>query len=217
VTSFRILAPTNEAIIKRVPVPFIGTVPDDLVSEVTLYINNYPVRLPVKNRSFSTMLTLQEGINNLRVEAKRARTLSMTLLYNPNLSEDMTYRLWYSHGILKKTDCRLCHTAEPVMTIAGPDQALCANCHEAKNRKKHLHGPVAAGGCTVCHDPHGATNPHFLVAPPDRLCFNCHTEKEVLLHFIDKSTGGMELLRSKGCSFCHDPHESDKKYLLKKS
>ncbi len=216
-SSFRIIAPIDNSITKTLPVPFIGTVSDDLISEVTLHVNGVPMRLSIKNRTFSTMLTLQEGINNLKVEAKKARTANMTILYSPSLGDDVSYKLYYSHGILKKSDCnKICHTDESTNAISVPDNVLCGKCHPPMNSQKYLHGPVAAGSCTVCHDPHGQTNRYFLHQSGEKLCFNCHTEKEILLHFIDKAAN-KDLLRSKGCNFCHDPHQSDKKYLLKKT
>ncbi len=216
-SAFRILAPMDSTILKTMPVPFIGMVSDDLVKEVTLFINGLPVRLTVKNKAFSTLLTLQEGINNLKLEAKRARTTTMTLLYNPNLAEEVTYKLYYSHGILKKSDCKICHAEEDTTAINISDEVLCSKCHESKKTLKYLHGPVAAGSCTVCHDPHGQTNRYFLVSQGEKLCLTCHAEKEILLHFIDKSSANTEFLKSKGCGFCHDPHQSDKKFLLRKS
>lgn len=212
---FRIIAPVDNSIIKNNPVPFIGLVSDDLVNEVTLFVNGGPIRLAVRNRTFSTLLTLQDGINNLKLEAKRARTVSMTMLYSPTLPEDVTYKLYYSHGILKKSDCRLCHSDESSNSIPVADKVLCAKCHQAKNSQRYLHGPVAAGSCTVCHDPHGQTNQYFLIAQDEKLCFTCHSEKEILLHFIDKSMANAEFFKAKGCGFCHDPHQSDRKYLLR--
>lgn len=217
ITSIKIIAPVDNSIAKSLPIPFIGTVSDDMVGEIVLYVNGIPLRLSVKNRSFSTLLSLQEGINNLKVEAKLAKSVSMTLLYSPDLTDDVTYKLYYSHGILKKTDCKLCHPEGSNGDINVADQVLCKKCHEVKNQLKYLHGPVAAGSCTVCHDPHGQTNRYFLVAEEEKLCLHCHSEKEILLHFIDKSRENINLLREKGCIYCHDPHQSDRKYLLSKN
>ena len=216
-SNMEVIAPVDNSIVKRTPVPLIGIISDDLVKEVTLSINGVPLRLSVQNKAFSTLLTLQEGVNKLKIEARNARTLNLTLLHSPDLPDDVTYKLYHSHGILKKEDCRLCHTDEGTYSISIPDEVLCAKCHETKNAEKYLHGPVAAGSCTVCHDPHGQTNRFFLVGENERLCFNCHTEQEVLLHFIDKSKENLKILKTRGCNFCHNPHQSQMKYLLRKS
>jgi predicted CXXCH cytochrome family protein len=176
-TTFTIIAPVDNAIVKNLPVPFIAVASDDLATEASLFVNGSPLRLPVEHRTVSTLLTLQEGMNSLKLEAKRGKTATMTLLYSPTLPEDITYKLYYSHGILKKSDCRLCHPDGKPGAISVPDQVLCGKCHEGKNRLRFLHGPVAAGSCTVCHDPHGQTNRYFLVNQGEKLCLTCHTEK----------------------------------------
>jgi predicted CXXCH cytochrome family protein len=212
---FRILAPIDNSIVKTIPIPFIGTVSDDLVSEATLYVNGLPVRLAIKNRTFSTLLNLQEGINNLKLEAKKSKTVTMNILYNPDLPEDLTYKLYYSHGILKKKDCRVCHEDESTTSITLPDRVLCAKCHDDKKFDgKFLHGPVAVGSCTSCHDPHGQTNRFFLVSKGEKLCFNCHSEKQVVVHFMEK-LAQVGVSAARGCLNCHDPHQSAQKYLLK--
>jgi predicted CXXCH cytochrome family protein len=68
----------------------------------------------------------------------------------------------------------------------------------------------------VCHDPHGQTNPALLVATGEALCFRCHTEADALKHLTMHAAGGGAFLREKGCLHCHDPHQAESRFLLRR-
>ena len=89
---------------------------------------------------------------------------------------------------------------------------LCAMCHEAKDTKKFIHGPVAAGACTACHDPHESDNAKLLVSSSiNELCTSCHQAKDEFLH---KTTNIHPPVKDM-CTNCHDPHTEDHLYQLK--
>lgn len=215
-TTVTLLAPTNNAVVDRLPVPLIGTVSDARLAEVTLEINDARLVLSVYNRTFSTMLTLREGINTIRIGGQGVLPVALNILHNPALPRDMTYRLFRSHGMITRKDCFVCHDEKSrSYTIATADADLCAKCHDRKPAMKFVHGPVAIGSCTVCHDPHGQANPALLVASGEALCFRCHTEADALKHLVIRTPGSGNILREKGCVFCHDPHQSDRRFLLR--
>jgi predicted CXXCH cytochrome family protein len=215
-TAIELLAPANNAVVDRLPVPLIGTVSDERLGEVVAEINDTRLVLSVRDQTFTTMLTLRDGINTIRITGTGAIPVILNILFNPALPREMTYRLYRSHGMISRRDCFACHDERSGdWTIADEDAVLCAKCHEARPAAKFIHGPLAIGSCTVCHDPHGQTNPGFLIATGEALCFRCHTEADALKHLRMKPDDTGAFLREKGCTFCHDPHQSDRKYLLR--
>ncbi len=211
-----LLAPVNNAVVDRLPVPLIGTVSDGQVSEITAEINDTRLVLSVHNRAFSTMLALREGINTIRLTGSGVVPVVLNILHSPALPKEMTYRLYRSHGMTTRKDCFMCHDEKGrSYAITESDADLCSRCHDRRPAAKFVHGPVAVGSCTVCHDPHGQTNPSFLVATGEALCFRCHTEADALKHLVIRPPGSGDFLREKGCGFCHDPHQADRKYLLR--
>jgi predicted CXXCH cytochrome family protein len=214
-TTARVITPPDNSIIKTLPVPLIGTVSDPTVREVVVSINDVPLRLSVSNGVFSTFLSLQEGVNHVQIDVQNGRPVPLTLLHNPGLGQDITYKLFYSHGIFKKSDCRACHDGPQPQKLASSDErVICGKCHDPVNRKRMVHGPVAVGSCSVCHDPHGSNNRYFLIAQGDRLCLTCHSERQILTHFLDQVKRAPNA-SVEGCTTCHLPHESDKKKLLR--
>jgi len=215
-SGFEILAPTNNSIINSLPAPLIGKVTDPLVREVTLELDDSQFVLHVKKGVFATVLTLKEGINVIRLSAPGALPYSINLFYNPSIPKEMSYRLYRSHGIITKKDCGFCHEESTTgYRIEADNSQLCSKCHERQNTGKFVHGPVAVGSCTVCHDPHGQTNAALLVKTGEDLCFQCHTAADALRHLLVQGAGDKSFLRDKGCGFCHDPHSGEKKFLLR--
>jgi predicted CXXCH cytochrome family protein len=83
----------------------------------------------------------------------------------------------YVHTAIS-SGCDSCHLVESANnktkitpTATGGD--LCAMCHEAP-KDPVVHGPVKAGECLVCHDPHTGDYPDQLRAATNKLCLSCH-------------------------------------------
>lgn len=114
-------------------------------------------------------------------------------------------------------ECASCHA--PVKDKRHPEQResialaakgskLCIQCHDALDTARNVHGPVASGDCTHCHDPHRAPNQKLLKDVGITLCLNCHENKFTQKHLHGPVADG-------NCLICHDPHQSDNPYLLK--
>ena len=114
----------------------------------------------------------------------------------------------HEHGPYAARLCGACHEAAATNALVAPPDQLCFRCHTLPLDRKYIHGPIASGGCLVCHDPHRSPNAYLLVSASDSFCFHCHTQKSV------RSIEGHESLEG-GCTECHDAHASDQKYLLK--
>ncbi|MGZ3650766.1 MAG: cytochrome c3 family protein [Bdellovibrionota bacterium] len=108
----------------------------------------------------------------------------------------------------------------PLSWAAGvPARPTCSTsgCHSEIKSFPHLHGPVKANGCTVCHQPgpQSASLPanHPGIVTPAKInsvCITCHD---------DKAGTGLPVAHSpvvnKNCTTCHNPHGSRTEHLLK--
>lgn len=112
-----------------------------------------------------------------------------------------------SHGPYEAKLCEACHQRGSNALVL-PMEKLCFKCHTMGLNKKYLHGPVAAGSCRVCHDPHGSGRPFLLVSEAQKFCYYCHAEKAVS---ATQAHQGMEV----SCTECHDAHSSDNRFFLK--
>lgn len=81
--------------------------------------------------------------------------------------------------------------------------ADCATCHEDKTKAPHVHSAIAMG-CTTCHavTTEGDKTNVELVQPKNQLCATCHEIS------ADKVKHGPYWQGN--CTFCHDPHTSEK-------
>ena len=85
-------------------------------------------------------------------------------------------------------------------------------CHTAiTENKQYLHGPVAAGECSTCHESHDSKKEKLLINNGPALCFNCHNNTDVLTKPYHKKVSKQD------CISCHSPHGSNQNFLLIKS
>ena len=83
----------------------------------------------------------------------------------------------------------------------------CTGCHRTLAVVfPYVHGPVAAGQCLVCHDPHGSSLPALAPVLAREMCTRCHDQPSTLQH--------VEKARSRVCYLCHNPHASMSRRLL---
>lgn len=101
--------------------------------------------------------------------------------------------------------------------LAEPVEQLCFECHDDKSPQKappgsYTHGPVAAGACVFCHNPHSSPNPAMLrAAPPRTLCLQCHQAEDLAANELHPP---LEDLGDEDCTSCHNPHRSSSPYML---
>ncbi len=99
----------------------------------------------------------------------------------------------------------------------------CLKCHEAVVNKKFKHGPVDAGYCNLCHDPHASPNPAWLRRPSWDLCSTCHPEQGSGVHVVSGfASGKTHPTKNKrdpsrpgkrmSCASCHEPHSAETQY-----
>jgi predicted CXXCH cytochrome family protein len=121
---------------------------------------------------------------------------------------------WHVHEPVK--DCTQCHgrqtrrgTSSKVQLVADPPQ-LCYQCHSRfTTLEGWVHGPVAAGDCLLCHEPHRTRNEFLLAKPVPELCYQCHEVRAI--HTIDRHDEPSYA----HCIDCHDGHASTTRFLLR--
>jgi predicted CXXCH cytochrome family protein len=95
--------------------------------------------------------------------------------------------------------------------LAREGPALCAECHDDLTEDlPHVHGPVAVGACTACHQPHGSDHAHLLTGEEKELCVQCHTairETTAAAAHVHRPVG-------EGCLACHAAHGAKNKRML---
>lgn len=112
------------------------------------------------------------------------------------------------HGPYAARLCDACHATGAANALVAPRDELCLRCHEIDLDRAYVHGPLASGGCLVCHDPHDSRYEALLVSESGTFCLGCHDATDVAR--IEGHEGITE-----GCTTCHDAHGSNVKYLLK--
>ncbi len=113
-----------------------------------------------------------------------------------------------NHGPYAAQLCDACHRGDD-NSLLLPVEDLCLNCHVLNIKKKHVHGPVASGGCRACHHPHGSGKQFLLSSEPTTFCLTCHAKAEVESREVHQAAQGTQ------CTECHDPHGSDNDFLMR--
>ncbi len=115
------------------------------------------------------------------------------------------------HKPYREQRCADCHDLKRSFALREKGNALCFTCHDKKRfTGANVHQVVAAGQCTVCHDPHEGKFERLLKIDPKTLCNQCHG------NFQAKPRGSVHQPVAEGnCLKCHDPHKGSAPALLK--
>ncbi|MCF6331254.1 MAG: hypothetical protein L3I99_06885 [Sulfurimonas sp.] len=118
------------------------------------------------------------------------------------------------HPSYAKGQCGACHTTKsaksPDLKMEMPE--LCYSCHTNYEENDFIHGPVGAGACTLCHNPHESKNQNLLTTSTvNELCTSCHSNKDDML----KSGENIHPPVQDSCINCHDAHGQKHKFQLK--
>ena len=140
------------------------------------------------------------------------------IVVDPNATDQRRVRpevVWYIHEPQK--ECATCHGEKKkrtfsaaVQLVAKPPE-LCYECHEGmRELQGRGHGPVLAGECLLCHDPHKTRNEHLLKKAVPEMCYQCHNQQAIV-----QIGGGHGQEHYSKCLDCHVGHASEGRYLLK--
>lgn len=116
----------------------------------------------------------------------------------------------FYHKPFKEKECNTCHSNESPGSLSHGQNKICYSCHQNYAEKSvRVHGPVAAGECTTCHEPHAAPNKKLLRREGQELCLYCHESGLVMKN---KAHFGMG---QKECTDCHEPHGGKDRFMIK--
>lgn len=196
----KILAPPDGATLDRSPLTLIGS---GSSGTLEVLLNGRKVEgIKQVGKAFTGPLALVPGKNTLVVKSG-VESRQSTYEFRDKSPGTRAYRY---HDPVVDGECKACHPQGVGRTSPVTEARLCNTCHDAKTGFKYLHGPLGAGQCSICHDPHGSANPAFLVMGVRTLCMQCHAQSRSQSH-IEKSA-------NKQCPECHNPHGSEKQFLL---
>ncbi len=113
----------------------------------------------------------------------------------------IVYRSYRLHPALED-GCEGCHMVKEGKLGTMLLKEACYSCHDnfeegGEEGKWFVHGPVADGECTACHDPHFSTRPKLL--KKDKICSECHDP------FPEAGTVHIPVKYGE-CTACHSPH-----------
>jgi predicted CXXCH cytochrome family protein len=112
------------------------------------------------------------------------------------------------HKPYKEKKCDECHTPDKRLLMPMPE--LCYKCHKSFNESYAvIHGPVASGNCTNCHNQHSSTYPKLLIRPGQQLCLYCHNSSLIFASKVHKEIEDAE------CTLCHSPHGGKTRFMIK--
>ena len=101
----------------------------------------------------------------------------------------------------------------PVPLDKNTDSTKCLECHGDKAKGKFVHTAISAG-CTSCHEirvSRDVTRVKLITTTAYSLCLTCHNDKNAA-----EIKGTVHKPAVRDCLKCHDPHQSDNKFELRK-
>lgn len=196
--AIEILAPADGARIPPGKMLVIGRVTGDFRSVEVDVNGKVHHKALTSGGGFMASVYVMQGRNILTVHADGVSAERVVVA-----SDNVTYRY---HPEVEK--CAGCHgdTARGYL-VTGRHDTVCYRCHDRKDGKKLVHGPLGGGECTTCHDPHGAMNASLTVAGAEGLCVRCHDQPHSAKHMRES--------KAVGCVTCHEPHSSGRDFLQK--
>lgn len=189
--------PEDEAVLPPGKNLFIGRVCGVTSGDATLVLKGGKrIKARLQNGVFFKEIELAKGKNRIQIEFPGTKTLSVDLM----VKNDAKYRYHITDMV-----CDDCHKTG--YSVARPEDSLCYRCHDKKDDKKFVHGPLAGGACAICHEPHGSMRNHFLKSDTLVLCTSCHDQNMSKTH--------IESAKNRNCEKCHNPHSSEKEFFLR--
>ncbi|MEZ4999554.1 MAG: cytochrome c3 family protein [Bacteroidales bacterium] len=119
----------------------------------------------------------------------------------PDSAEIRIVPVYIIHAPYEEKDCMNCHDRNSPGEMIEAEPGLCYRCHEDfESKYKVIHGPVAGGYCSECHNPHQGTNRYMLRRTGQPLCTFCHNLDHAPMNDMHVDLGDTE------CDLCHNPH-----------
>ncbi len=174
----------------------------------------------VEKGAFGTMLTLKTGMNKITLASGGVKK-TIRVFFSPSIGKKRGeippkgFSRFFVHKDQAPANCKECHRfkrGKYKFKRLIPSQSNCttSGCHDDMGKKAHVHGPVGAGVCISCHNPHGSSRENELQRSGGALCMICHQAKK---DEFNKKVVHPPV--EEGCVDCHDPHESARRFQLR--
>ena len=220
-SSIRIVSPPNKSLVTSKKLFLAGVVEGTKVNEISVKGVKVAARkglLKVESGAFGTHIHLKKGMNTISVSTG-SLTSKIKVFYQPDSSSKKSlpegFVPFFVHQDPETLNCKECHRLRRgkynyKKLIPAKVSCTTSDCHPNFANKKHVHGPIGAGICISCHNPHGSYFPLQLARTGSDLCFVCHESKRQ--EFNSKI---VHAPLEEGCLDCHDPHQSQRRFQLK--
>jgi predicted CXXCH cytochrome family protein len=163
--------------------------------------------------SYKTLSFFFDGVPKPEIKLTIQNIDSISSVDSTTLAQNMVSAqkpLMNYHSPYQEKDCASCHDKSTMGKFTNLQPELCYQCHDDfKNKYKVLHGPVAGGQCTACHNPHQSENENLLTRTGQSLCLYCHESNQVMAIEEHKE------IQDASCTDCHNPHGGENKYNLR--
>lgn len=116
----------------------------------------------------------------------------------PLILPESRFRSVHTPFVLRQ--CGSCHDAGRRMQVRTDLLDQCGQCHARYFGEEVGHAPVAAGECSICHQPHRSDQPALLRMSILETCVECHDEPE------DLSPAAHSGKAAENCTSCHNAH-----------
>ncbi|NIS77384.1 MAG: hypothetical protein GTO00_07175 [Deltaproteobacteria bacterium] len=192
-----LIQPESDAVLSPGKSLFIGKVCGETRGEVTLTLGNGKrLKADLRDGVFYKEVYLDRGKNRVEISFPGTKPVGVNFLVRNNGG----YR--YHVADMRCGDCH-----RQGYSVSRPEDSLCYRCHDKKDDKKFVHGPLGGGACAVCHEPHGSRNAYFLKEDTRVLCISCHDQSSSRTHVLSA--------KNKKCEKCHNPHSSEEVNFLR--
>ncbi|MCL5991340.1 MAG: cytochrome c3 family protein [Bacteroidetes bacterium] len=159
-------------------------------------------------KNYETLTFFFDGVPD--PNAKPSLTDSNKTTKEQNLKQYVKSEEIFTHPPYGDRACENCHDAKSANRLNASEPGLCYQCHDDFSKNlRYVHGPIASGYCTQCHEPHQGKYKNLLIRDGQKLCYYCHEKNDVLEN--ENHTG----IEDTKCWDCHDPHGSNEKHFLK--
>ncbi len=219
-----VVAPPDGAFVTEKTLFLSGFISGAKVNDVQITGSGISVaksKVPVKDSTFGSLITFRQGKNQITVSAA-GMTKQIKVFFTPEKalkkgqSPPDGYKRFYVHGKAGELNCKECHSFRRgkfnfQRNVPARSNCTTGECHPKMGKDAaHVHGPVGAGICISCHNPHGSSEPLQMERSGQDICIVCHEAKR---QEFDQEVVHPPV--EDGCVDCHDPHQSQMQFQLK--
>ncbi len=219
----RVVSPPSGVWVTEQKLFLAGVIEGNGVSQVKIkgVKNNAPKNsMKVENGTFGAIVTLGKGKNTITlISGKQVENIDVYYLAPAALKKGKKapkgFKRFYVHTNPSELSCKECHKQRRgkfnfKRNVPAKADCTTSGCHTNFGKSAHVHGPIGAGVCISCHNPHGSYNQMAMARTGQELCTICHQAKEE-----EFNQGKVHVPVKEGCVSCHNPHESAMRFQLR--